>query len=93
VSDRYLLEVLKESCAGEIASCVDVVNCLAVLEAADACRLTGLKHLALEIISDNFSRIASAPDLPALPQPLLVEVIQVACHPSLFFLLCPVVSL
>jgi len=76
VSDRYLLDVLKECCAREIAYCADVGNCLSVLEAADACQLSDLKHLALEIASDNFARIALAPDLRALPQHLLVDIIQ-----------------
>lgn len=76
VSDQYLLDSLKSHCENYVTTCLNSENVLEVLEVADSCRLTQLKDLCLDLLSNNFSMLSKSEEkLSTLSANLLVQII------------------
>jgi len=76
VSDQYLLDSLKSHCENYVTTCLTSENVLQVLEVADSCRLTQLKDLCMDLLSNNFSMLAKSEiKLAALSTDLLAQII------------------
>ena len=76
VADQYLLDSLKSHCEDFVTTCLKSDNVLEVLQVANACRLTQLKDLCLDLLSNNFRMLSrSEEQLANLDRENLIQII------------------